>query len=146
METAGIAVDLKQLAELQSEFADQIRDAAEADREAAWTLLEDAFLELTSDATFFFGAWVDYTDRIVEGNSDNNLWWTDARSTELLAPLSLAEAVGGRVDSTIPHAAAWVPASVTTRPDGSKGVMPHFISRQIFTGAGKVGIGARDVG
>ena len=30
MESAGIAVDLKQLAELQSEFADQIRDAAEA--------------------------------------------------------------------------------------------------------------------
>ncbi len=30
METAGIAVDLGQLAELQSEFADQIRDAAEA--------------------------------------------------------------------------------------------------------------------
>jgi DNA polymerase I len=30
METAGIAVDLSQLSELQSEFADQIRDAAEA--------------------------------------------------------------------------------------------------------------------
>ncbi len=30
METAGIAVDLKQLSELQSEFANQIRDAAEA--------------------------------------------------------------------------------------------------------------------
>ena len=30
METAGIAVDLELLAELQSEFADQIRDAAEA--------------------------------------------------------------------------------------------------------------------
>jgi len=30
METAGIAVDLKLLSELQSEFADQIRDAAEA--------------------------------------------------------------------------------------------------------------------
>ena len=30
METAGIAVDLEQLSELQSEFADQIRDAAEA--------------------------------------------------------------------------------------------------------------------
>ncbi|MGZ8746165.1 MAG: DNA polymerase I [Mycobacterium sp.] len=30
MESAGIAVDLEQLAELQSEFADQIRDAAEA--------------------------------------------------------------------------------------------------------------------
>ena len=43
--------------------------------------------------------------------------------------LRLAEAVGGRVDPTIPHAAAWVPASVTTRPDGSKGVMPHFIDR-----------------
>jgi succinate dehydrogenase/fumarate reductase flavoprotein subunit len=43
--------------------------------------------------------------------------------------LRLAEAVGGRVDGTIPHAAAWVPASVTTRRDGSKGVMPHFIDR-----------------
>ena len=43
--------------------------------------------------------------------------------------LKLAEAVGGRVDGTIPHAAAWVPASVTTRADGSKGVMPHFIDR-----------------
>jgi succinate dehydrogenase/fumarate reductase flavoprotein subunit len=43
--------------------------------------------------------------------------------------LRLAEAVGGRVDPTIPHAAAWVPTSVTTRPDGSKGVMPHFIDR-----------------
>jgi hypothetical protein len=43
--------------------------------------------------------------------------------------LRLAEAVGARVDPTIPHAAAWVPASVTTRPDGSQGVMPHFIDR-----------------
>jgi len=43
--------------------------------------------------------------------------------------LRLAEAVGGRVDATIPHAAAWVPASVTVRRDGSKGVMPHFIDR-----------------
>lgn len=43
--------------------------------------------------------------------------------------LRLAEAVGGRVDGTIPNAAAWVPASVTTRKDGSKGVMPHFIDR-----------------
>ena len=43
--------------------------------------------------------------------------------------LRLAEAVGGHVDGTIPHAAAWVPASVTTRPDGSKGVIPHFIDR-----------------
>lgn len=43
--------------------------------------------------------------------------------------LRLAESVGGQVDGTIPHAAAWVPASVTTRKDGSKGVMPHFIDR-----------------
>jgi succinate dehydrogenase/fumarate reductase flavoprotein subunit len=43
--------------------------------------------------------------------------------------LRLAEAVGGFVDPTIPHAAAWVPTSVTTRPDGSQGVMPHFIDR-----------------
>jgi succinate dehydrogenase/fumarate reductase flavoprotein subunit len=43
--------------------------------------------------------------------------------------LRLAEAVGARVDTTIPHAAAWVPASVTTRRDGSQGVMPHFIDR-----------------
>lgn len=43
--------------------------------------------------------------------------------------LRLAESVGGVVDGTIPHAAAWVPTSVTTRPDGSQGVMPHFIDR-----------------
>jgi succinate dehydrogenase/fumarate reductase flavoprotein subunit len=43
--------------------------------------------------------------------------------------LRMAESVGGRVDVTIPHAAAWVPASITTRKDGTKGVMPHFIDR-----------------
>lgn len=43
--------------------------------------------------------------------------------------LRLAESVGGYVDGTIPNAAAWVPASVSTRKDGSKGVMPHFIDR-----------------
>ncbi len=43
--------------------------------------------------------------------------------------LRLAESVGGYVDGTIPNAAAWVPASVTTRKDGTKGVMPHFIDR-----------------
>ena len=43
--------------------------------------------------------------------------------------LRLAEGVGGRVDTSLPHAAAWVPTSVTTRPDGSTGVMPHFIDR-----------------
>lgn len=43
--------------------------------------------------------------------------------------LRLAESVGAHVDPTIPHAAAWVPTSVTRRPDGSAGVMPHFIDR-----------------
>lgn len=43
--------------------------------------------------------------------------------------LRLGESAGGWVDGSIPHAAAWVPTSVTTRPDGSKGVMPHFIDR-----------------
>lgn len=43
--------------------------------------------------------------------------------------LRLAEGVGARVDATIPHAAAWVPTSITTRKDGTHGVMPHFIDR-----------------
>jgi succinate dehydrogenase/fumarate reductase flavoprotein subunit len=43
--------------------------------------------------------------------------------------LRLAEAVGGRVEDTLPNAAAWVPVSVTRRKDGTSGVMPHFIDR-----------------
>ena len=43
--------------------------------------------------------------------------------------LRMAEAAGGRVEDSLPNAAAWVPVSVTTRKDGSKGVMPHFIDR-----------------
>jgi succinate dehydrogenase/fumarate reductase flavoprotein subunit len=43
--------------------------------------------------------------------------------------LRLGESAGGRVDASLPHAAAWVPVSITTRKDGSKGVMPHFIDR-----------------
>jgi succinate dehydrogenase/fumarate reductase flavoprotein subunit len=43
--------------------------------------------------------------------------------------LRLAETVGGKVDTSLPHAAAWVPVSVTTRKDGSHGVMPDFIDR-----------------
>src|SRR5690606_19494205 len=41
--------------------------------------------------------------------------------------LRLAESVGGGEDGTSPHAAAWVPTSVTTRQDSSQRVMPHFI-------------------
>jgi succinate dehydrogenase/fumarate reductase flavoprotein subunit len=43
--------------------------------------------------------------------------------------LRMGETMGGYVDPTIPHAAAWTPVSVTTRTDGSQGVMPHFIDR-----------------
>ena len=43
--------------------------------------------------------------------------------------LRLAESAGGGVQDTLPNAAAWVPVSITTRKDGSKGVMPHFIDR-----------------
>ena len=43
--------------------------------------------------------------------------------------LRLAESVGGRVEDRLPNAAAWVPVSITTRKDGSSGVMPHFIDR-----------------
>ncbi|MET4386229.1 succinate dehydrogenase/fumarate reductase flavoprotein subunit [Bradyrhizobium sp. F1.4.3] len=43
--------------------------------------------------------------------------------------LRLAESAGGHVEDRLPNAAAWVPVSVTTRKDGSRGVMPHFIDR-----------------
>jgi succinate dehydrogenase/fumarate reductase flavoprotein subunit len=43
--------------------------------------------------------------------------------------LRLAERAGGRVEDRLPNAAAWVPVSLTTRKDGSRGVMPHFIDR-----------------
>jgi succinate dehydrogenase/fumarate reductase flavoprotein subunit len=43
--------------------------------------------------------------------------------------LRLAESAGGRIEDGLPNAAAWVPVSLTTRKDGSQGVMPHFIDR-----------------
>lgn len=43
--------------------------------------------------------------------------------------LHLAESAGGHIEDRLPNAAAWVPVSLTTRKDGSKGVMPHFIDR-----------------
>ncbi|MBR0992510.1 FAD-dependent oxidoreductase [Bradyrhizobium japonicum] len=43
--------------------------------------------------------------------------------------LRLAESAGGRIEDRLPNAAAWVPVSLTTRKDGTKGVMPHFIDR-----------------
>lgn len=55
--------------------------------------------------------------------------YSPSPSTNTGDGLRMAEAVGGRVDVSIPHAAAWVPASVTTRKDNTSGVMPHFIDR-----------------
>jgi succinate dehydrogenase/fumarate reductase flavoprotein subunit len=43
--------------------------------------------------------------------------------------LRLAESAGGRIEDTLPNAAAWVPVSITQRKDGTQGVMPHFIDR-----------------
>jgi succinate dehydrogenase/fumarate reductase flavoprotein subunit len=43
--------------------------------------------------------------------------------------LRLGESAGGFVNTSLPHPAAWVPVSETTRKDGTKGVMPHFIDR-----------------
>lgn len=43
--------------------------------------------------------------------------------------LRLAHRAGGRVDESLPNAAAWVPVSQVQRPDGSIGLFPHFIDR-----------------
>jgi succinate dehydrogenase/fumarate reductase flavoprotein subunit len=43
--------------------------------------------------------------------------------------LRLAQAAGGRLDESLPHAAAWVPVSRVPRGDGSFGLFPHFIDR-----------------
>lgn len=43
--------------------------------------------------------------------------------------LRLAEGVGGRIDESLPNAAAWVPVSQVPREDGSFGLFPHFIDR-----------------
>jgi succinate dehydrogenase/fumarate reductase flavoprotein subunit len=43
--------------------------------------------------------------------------------------LRLAQAAGGRLDESLPNAAAWVPVSRVPRGDGSFGLFPHFIDR-----------------
>lgn len=43
--------------------------------------------------------------------------------------LRLGEAVGARIDDTLPHAAAWVPISRPVRRDGTQGTFPHFVDR-----------------
>lgn len=43
--------------------------------------------------------------------------------------LRLGESVGAVVDTSLPHAAAWVPISRPLRPDGTLGTFPHFVDR-----------------
>lgn len=43
--------------------------------------------------------------------------------------LRLAQAAGGRIDESLPNAAAWVPVSRVPRADGGTGLFPHFIDR-----------------
>jgi len=43
--------------------------------------------------------------------------------------LRLGESVGAVVDTSLPHAAAWVPISRPVRPDGTLGTFPHFVDR-----------------
>jgi succinate dehydrogenase/fumarate reductase flavoprotein subunit len=60
---------------------------------------------------------------------DGTAHWSPGPEGNTGDGLRLAEKAGGRVDDTLPNAAAWVPVSITTRKDGSRGVMPHFIDR-----------------
>jgi succinate dehydrogenase/fumarate reductase flavoprotein subunit len=43
--------------------------------------------------------------------------------------LRLGESAGGTVDTSLPHAAAWVPISRPRRKDGTLGTFPHFVDR-----------------
>jgi succinate dehydrogenase/fumarate reductase flavoprotein subunit len=43
--------------------------------------------------------------------------------------LRLAQGAGGRLDETLPNAAAWVPVSRVPRGGGAWGLFPHFIDR-----------------
>lgn len=55
--------------------------------------------------------------------------WSPTAETNTGDSLNMFENIGGRVDSHLPNAAAWAPISLTRRPDGGQGVMPHFIDR-----------------
>ena len=61
--------------------------------------------------------------------ADGTQHWSPGPTGNTGDGLRLAESAGGSIDNTLPNAAAWVPVSITTRKDGSKGVMPHFIDR-----------------
>jgi succinate dehydrogenase/fumarate reductase flavoprotein subunit len=43
--------------------------------------------------------------------------------------LTLGESVGGVVERGLSNAAPWVPVSIVTHPDGTRGVFPHVVDR-----------------
>lgn len=55
--------------------------------------------------------------------------WSPAPPGNTGDGLRLGEAVGARVEESLPNAAAWVPVSRVPWPDGSVGVFPHFVDR-----------------
>ena len=67
--------------------------------------------------------------RLFPHSADGTRHWSPGPIGNTGDGLRLAESAGGLIDDTLPNAAAWVPVSITTRKDGSSGVMPHFIDR-----------------
>lgn len=55
--------------------------------------------------------------------------WTPTPRTNTGDSLRMVERLGGQLNTKLPNPAAWTPVSLTTRKDGSQGVMPHFIDR-----------------
>ena len=60
---------------------------------------------------------------------DGTEHWSPAPDGNTGDGLALGESVGGRAQSELPNAAAWVPVSRVPRRDGTEGVFPHFVDR-----------------
>ena len=58
-----------------------------------------------------------------------NEHWSPTPTTNTGDSFRMVEAVGVKQDTHLPNAAAWAPVSLIKRPDGTTGVMPHFIDR-----------------
>lgn len=55
--------------------------------------------------------------------------WSPTPTTNTGDTHAIVEKHGGAIDSNVAQPAAWTPMSRVKRPDGSEGVMPHFIDR-----------------
>lgn len=58
-----------------------------------------------------------------------NEHWSPTPKTNTGDTHALVEKIGGAIDSNVAQPAAWTPMSLVKRPDGTEGVMPHFIDR-----------------